>query len=119
MSMYFRLQNSKMLQNPLKIHFAGDDTTFIMRSTDKVMTMIEDVKINANSIYIRLLYVDSKFRNQGIGRKVVDDIKEYCIKKGHIREITVEPTKDSIEFWKRLGFKQSKTDSNKYFLYIC
>ena len=67
-----------------------------------------------NSCIIKLVseldnfYIDEKYRNQGIGTKLVDEFKKYCSSKG-IEEMKVTASAlnvNAIEFYRKNGFTE-------------
>ena len=56
------------------------------------------------------LVVDENFRNKGIGKKLIDRIKEWCVDKG-ISLLRVRCNKKRVEahkFYSKIGFEESK-----------
>ena len=56
------------------------------------------------------LVVDENFRNKGIGKKLIDRIKEWCVEKG-ISLLRVRCNTKRVEahkFYSKIGFEESK-----------
>lgn len=67
---------------------------------------IESIEEHETFFYLGLLEVDEKYRNQGIGRKMVEDGVTYAKNIGCKRIVTIpEQENNSIEFYKKCGFE--------------
>lgn len=52
------------------------------------------------------LYIDAKYRNQGIGKALIEESKNLCIKKNYRGlAIQTEKTNPAQHLYQRLGFK--------------
>ena len=60
---------------------------------------------------IRGLVVDEKFHGQGIGKSLVEKAKQWAIEKGvgKLRVRTQMKRAEAHEFYRRLGFSETKT----------
>lgn len=63
-----------------------------------------------------LMLLDPKFRSQGLGKKVYDDLEEWAVDLGAkvIRIGVLDQNKQAIKFWSILGFKEIETKEIKY-----
>lgn len=86
-------------------------------SNDKILRLVVDVDQNIvavsesfipknkkNIIYIRTLYVDSRFQGRGIGKEILERIKKYFGNKAIFLE-TASYNKKGISFYIKNGFK--------------
>lgn len=57
-----------------------------------------------SSIHIRDLWVDKDHRGQGLGRKLINALEEYCKTKGFNNINTVSCAFQAPDFYKKCGF---------------
>jgi GNAT superfamily N-acetyltransferase len=114
----YSLFSRKYLNEPMTIYWE-DDKTYTNTYFFPCGFITFTVNDRINSIpYIRIVYILNEFRNQKIGSKMVNDLLK-CYKKQGFKKVSVEPTIESLFFWKKLGFKQptkvSKRNKDKFF----
>ena len=77
-----------------------------------------DDKNNPESSYIGEIFVEDKFRKNGIGKNLIEKCIEFA-KKNKIKKntlnTTIEGNSGTIEFYKRIGYKIVKEKGNKIF----
>lgn len=54
--------------------------------------------------HISLLFVDEKYHRQGIGRALVQYVKNYLASGGRVSRMTVNASPYGVEFYHKLGF---------------
>lgn len=60
-------------------------------------------------IYVDRFFVNDKYRGQGYGKMMTDYLKK------HYKYISMECTEDSLDFYKKCGFKKLKKQNNKIY----
>lgn len=60
-------------------------------------------EIKGATAKINYLGVQKRYRNSGIGKKVVKEFIEKCKKKS-IKKIEIDAYKKSVPFWDKMGF---------------
>jgi N-acetylglutamate synthase-like GNAT family acetyltransferase len=108
-----------MLENPL-LNFWQNDKTFTQTDFFPFGYICYTLPDESNDVpYIRILYILNEYRNKKIGEKLILSFLNQCKSKG-INSVKVEPTFESLSFWKRLGFVEIKNDKfNQYILNLC
>ncbi len=61
-------------------------------------------EIKGTTAKINYLGVQKRYRNKGIGKKVVKEFIEKCKKKS-VEKIEIDAHKKSVPFWDKMGFK--------------
>lgn len=80
----------------------ADHFVLLALAENAIVGMIE-VRGNA---HISLLYVDSSFQHQGIGRELLRRSLDICLRhRPELREITVNSSPNSVSVYEALGFK--------------
>ena len=57
-----------------------------------------------NETHISLLFVDSKYHMQGVGRKLIESLCDYVVSEEGYRRITVNAAPYAVGFYHKLGF---------------
>lgn len=70
---------------------------------DKLIGLISTMDDTIMTAYVHYLLVNPVYQNQGIGKKLVEMMKEYY--KDYLRIVLI--TRDKEEFYKKCGFTQS------------
>ena len=83
----------KQLNNNFKI--------FVIKVKEKITGMV----CIRDCTHIAMLFVDKEYHRQGIGTKLANKAIEYC--KGSAQKITVNSSPYAIEFYHKLGFKDT------------
>jgi ribosomal protein S18 acetylase RimI-like enzyme len=71
-----------------------------------IMTFAFDLEFGGRQAGITELFIQSRFRGKGIGRKLLQEVEAFCQKVG-IKSIELQVTRDNskaIGFYERLGF---------------
>ena len=57
---------------------------------------------------INNMFLDEKYRGQGIGKTLIDNFKKYCIDNGiqNLKVVASFKNKDAQKFYKKLGFNE-------------
>lgn len=59
-----------------------------------------------NKNHIALIFVDSNYQNEGIGKHLINNATRLCIEKSPaIKAITVSSSPNSISFYRAVGFE--------------
>lgn len=69
--------------------------------------------IGFTNMSINLLFVNDKYRNNGIASNLLN-IAINDLKQKGINKIKLDATKEGYDFYKNRGFIESKTDNSKY-----
>lgn len=76
---------------------------FVAKENDKIIGMI-GVK---NFSHIAMLFVDKNYHKRGIGKDLVNKAKSYCRNNSKIESITVNSSPYAVEFYHKIGFKDT------------
>lgn len=90
---------------------------FIYLERDKVVAVAEIMKTwQEDKVYLYGLCVDTDFRGQGIGEKIMLGIFEYLKeKKIKLVELTVAPENSgAIKLYEKIGFERKELLENEY-----
>ncbi|WP_186644182.1 GNAT family N-acetyltransferase [Fluviispira vulneris] len=74
------------------------------------------IEIETDRVLIRYISTKEEFRNNGIGKQMIQFLQNHFAKK-----IEAETDDDAIEFYKKVGFKvfMNKKNSNNIIRYTC
>jgi len=110
------LQINGKLQNNFTLYFPSDDFTIKIISTKDVLVAVNPPDNKQDFFYIRMLYVVPEKRKQSLGKQTIDEFKLFA-KNVNYKSLQVEPEPDSLEFWKKQGFKFMPNKPNKRMIY--
>lgn len=101
-----------------KMFISGEYKLFVAESGGKIVGLISLRMKN----HISLLFVDDKFHHIGVGRKLVDHVKDYLM-NGSATYCTVNAAPYAYGFYHRIGFKdigeEGQKDGIRYQLMRC
>lgn len=86
----------------IKYKLAQNMKMLVVKDGEKIIGMIafRDYK------HICMLFVDKNYHKQGIGRKLVNKVIDYCkFNNVELESITVNSSPYAIEFYHKIGFK--------------
>lgn len=66
-----------------------------------------------NSSHISLLFVDEKYHRQGIGRSLVEYLREYLLSEMGVGKVTVNASPYGVDFYHKLGFRDLRPEEEK------
>lgn len=66
-----------------------------------------------NASHISLLFVDEKYHRQGIGRALIEYLREYLLSETDISRVTVNAAPYGVAFYHKLGFKDIRPEEEK------
>lgn len=66
-----------------------------------------------NNSHISLLFVDEKYHRQGIGRALIEYLREYLLSEAGISKVTVNAAPYGVAFYHKLGFKDLRPEEVK------
>ncbi len=106
MEVWHYLQSNNKMHNPHAFIFPQDDNyTVVMHSTKKSMCAHTHINSLSDGIfYIRMFYVDKKYRGQGVGVRLFKKL-ELAAKMLKAKSIELQYTSNSRNFWLNMGFK--------------
>lgn len=68
--------------------------------------------------HISLLFVDEKYHRQGIGRALIEYLREYLLSEAGVSRVTVNAAPYGVAFYHKLGFRdlrpEEESDGIKY-----
>ncbi len=68
-----------------------------------------------NASHISLLFVDEKYHRQGIGRALIEYLREYLLSEAGVDRVTVNAAPYGVAFYHKLGFRDLRPeDGIKY-----
>lgn len=66
-----------------------------------------------NNSHISLLFVDEKYHRQGIGRALIEYLREYLLSEAGIDRVTVNAAPYGVDFYHKLGFRDIRPEEKK------
>lgn len=66
-----------------------------------------------NTSHISLLFVDGKYHRRGIGRALIEYLREYLLSEAGISRITVNAAPYGVAFYHKLGFRDLRPEEEK------
>lgn len=66
-----------------------------------------------NTSHISLLFVDEKYHRRGIGRALIEYLREYLLSEAGISKITVNAAPYGVAFYHKLGFQDLRPEEEK------
>ena len=82
---------------------------------DKIVGSIQILKQDEATAQLRWFAVDANYRGCGIGSKLMDNAKAYCIKHGynHVYLGTIDFLQEARKLYAKYGFELTETWENK------
>ena len=66
-----------------------------------------------NGSHISLLFVDAQYHRQGIGRALIEHLREYLLSEAGVSRITVNAAPYGVAFYHKLGFHDLRPEEEK------
>ena len=66
-----------------------------------------------NNSHISLLFVDEKYHRRGIGRALIEYIREYLLSEAGIGKVTVNAAPYGVAFYHKLGFQDLRPEEER------
>ncbi len=66
-----------------------------------------------NASHISLLFVDEKYHRQGIGRALIEYLREYLLSEAGVDRVTVNAAPYGVAFYHKLGFRDLRPEEEK------
>lgn len=66
-----------------------------------------------NGSHISLLFVDAQYHRQGIGRALIEHLREYLLSEAGVSRITVNAAPYGVAFYHKLGFQDLRPEEEK------
>ncbi|MCM1253910.1 MAG: GNAT family N-acetyltransferase [Clostridium sp.] len=63
--------------------------------------------------HISLLFVDEKYHRQGIGRALIEYLREYLLSEAGVGRVTVNAAPYGVAFYHKLGFRDLRPEEEK------
>lgn len=79
---------------------------FVALDRQKIIGMIT----LRNTSHISLLFVDEKYHRQGIGRALIEYLRNYLLSEAGISKVTVNAAPYGVAFYHKLGFKDIRPE---------
>jgi len=113
MELFHKFQLNGIIPNPNIEEFK--DGNIIHQSTEIYFLGYSELIENDNYCYLKDLFIKKEFRKKGYGSIIVITLIEECVKK-NIHSIELESENNSMEFFKRFGFKLNGENNNRMVL---
>jgi N-acetylglutamate synthase-like GNAT family acetyltransferase len=113
MELIHKFQLNGIIPNPNRQKFP--DATIIQQSTEIYFLGYSELIENDNYCYLKDLFIKKEFRKKGYGSIIVITLIEECVKK-NIHSIELESENNSMEFFKKFGFKLKGESNNRMIL---
>ena len=79
---------------------------FVALDQQKIIGMIT----LRNTSHISLLFVDEKYHRQGIGRALIEYLRNYLLSEAGISKVTVNAAPYGVAFYHKLGFRDLRPE---------
>ena len=66
-----------------------------------------------NNSHISLLFVDEKYHRRGIGRALIEYLREYLLAEAGISKVTVNAAPYGVAFYHKLGFQDLRPEEER------
>ena len=66
-----------------------------------------------NNSHISLLFVDEKYHRRGIGRALIEYLREYVLSEAGISKVTVNAAPYGVAFYHKLGFQDLRPEEER------
>lgn len=66
-----------------------------------------------DSSHISLLFVDEKYHRKGIGRALIEYLREYLLSEAGISRVTVNAAPYGVAFYHKLGFQDLRPEETR------
>lgn len=66
-----------------------------------------------NNSHISLLFVDEKYHRQGIGRALIEYLREYLLSEAGVQKVTVNSSPYGVDFYHKIGFRDVRPEEKK------
>lgn len=66
-----------------------------------------------NSSHISLLFVDGKYHRRGIGRALIEYLREYLLSEAGVSKVTVNAAPYGVAFYHKLGFRDLRPEEEQ------
>lgn len=66
-----------------------------------------------DSSHISLLFVDEKYHRQGVGRALIEYLREYLLSEAGVSRVTVNAAPYAAPFYHKLGFRDLRPEEEK------
>ena len=66
-----------------------------------------------NNSHISLLFVDEKYHRRGIGRALIEYLREYLLSEAGISKVTVNAAPYGVAFYHKLGFQDLRPEEER------
>ena len=92
-----------------KMFVMGTYQMFVALDGKKIVGMIT----LRNNSHISLLFVDGRYHMQGIGRALVEHLREYLLSETGIYRVTVNAAPYGVGFYHKIGFRDLRPEEQK------
>ncbi len=92
-----------------KMFVMGSYQMFVALDGKKIVGMIT----LRNNSHISLLFVDGRYHRQGIGRALVEHLREYLLSETGIYRVTVNAAPYGVAFYHKIGFRDLRPEERK------
>jgi GNAT superfamily N-acetyltransferase len=114
-SLTYKMYSTGLLKSPM-INFWEQDKSHTQTTFFKFGFLCHTIDTETTDIpYIKILYILEEYRNKKIGKNLIAQFLNECKKRG-FKFVKVEPTFESLSFWKSLGFVEIKNDFYNQFI---
>ncbi|MDP2925753.1 MAG: GNAT family N-acetyltransferase [Nanoarchaeota archaeon] len=109
------LSNKEVKDFVLDVFLNGDVYGFFINN-NLVATIGFELFNHGNKCEISFILVKKEFQRKGIGKQLIDYVKEKFHKKSNIIFLEVLKENPAVNFYKKLGFNIIQEKNNKYLM---
>ena len=92
-----------------RMFIMGAYQMFVALDRDKIVGMIT----LRNSTHISLLFVDEQYHRRGIGRALIEHLRNYLLTEVGVSYVTVNASPDGVDFYHKVGFQDLRPEEEK------
>ena len=92
-----------------RMFIMGAYQMFVALKDNKIVGMIT----LRNASHISLLFVDEKYHRQGIGRALIEYVREYLLSEAGVSKVTVNAAPYGVAFYHKLGFRDLRPEEER------
>lgn len=92
-----------------RMFIMGAYQMFVALDNNRIVGMIT----LRNASHISLLFVDEKYHRQGIGRALIEYLREYLLSEAGVGRVTVNAAPYGVAFYHKLGFRDLRPEEEQ------
>lgn len=92
-----------------RMFLLGSYQMFVVLDRKKIIGMLT----LRNTSHISLLFVDARYHRQGVGRALIEYMREYLLSEAGISKVTVNAAPYGVAFYHKIGFRDIRPEETR------